>query len=84
MELKYWRTKVGAEVDFIVEKSGQLFPIEVKSNIKSAKLTRSFRNFVGEYKPKQGFILSLDYSDEIMLKKTKINFTQIFRVGRLL
>ena len=32
--LKFWRTKVGAEVDFIIDKSDIIYPIECKSILK--------------------------------------------------
>lgn len=31
-EISYWRTVVGEEVDFVIETSGQLIPIEVKAS----------------------------------------------------
>jgi len=82
-ELKYWRTKVGAEVDFVFEEGGEIVPIEVKSHLKSSKLTRSFRNFVQEYKPEQGFILSLDYTDKIKLGKSVVYYNPLFTVGKI-
>ena len=83
LELKYWRTKVGAEVDFVIEKEGQLIPIEVKSGLKAAKVTRSFRNFVELYKPKKSFILSRDFEGNLNLGKSKIFFELLFKAGKL-
>ncbi|MBI5170669.1 MAG: ATP-binding protein [Candidatus Eisenbacteria bacterium] len=46
-ELTYWRTASGEEVDFVVEASGQLLPIEVKATarprLSDASHLRSFR-----------------------------------------
>ena len=58
---KYWHTKSGAEVDFIIEKKNKLIPIEIKSLLKEAKLTRSFSSFFEKYNPKKGYIGSLEF-----------------------
>jgi len=84
IELKYWRTKAGAEVDFIIEKEGKIIPLEVKSNLKNSKITRSFRNFLEKYKPKQSFIFSQAYLDKIKFKNASLYFTPLFSVGKIL
>lgn len=84
IELKYWRTKTGAEVDFIIEHKNKIIPIEIKSNLRSPKLTRSFRNFLESYKSKEGFILSRDYSDKIRLEKSAVFFKPLFGVEGIL
>ena len=52
LDVRYWRTKSGAEVDFVVEKNGKALPIEVKSELKRPKITRSFASFIERYKPR--------------------------------
>lgn len=54
-ELRYWRTKGGAEVDFIIEKDGNLVPVEVKSSLKSTP-GRSLINFTKKYGSKVALI----------------------------
>jgi len=83
IELKYWRTKAGAEVDFIIEHEGEIIPIEVKSNLRDSKITRSFRNFLESYKSKRGFILSKDYSGKLKVGNSQIDFMPLFGVGRV-
>jgi predicted AAA+ superfamily ATPase len=78
IDVKYWRTKSKAEVDFIIEKKGNLIPIEIKSDLKEAKLTRSFFNFFEKYKPKKGFI----FSERLIKQKDKIKFRPIFSVSK--
>lgn len=53
-ELKYWRTKSQAEVDFILEQERPI-PFEIKTK---PKLTRSFRSFQSKYKPQVSFVLN--------------------------
>lgn len=58
---KYWRTKAGAEVDFVVEKNNKLVPIEVKLS-SGNRIERGFRSFIETYKPKRAVVVS--YSGE--------------------
>jgi predicted AAA+ superfamily ATPase len=81
-ELKYWRTKFKAEVDFILEKNGETIPIEVKSQLNDKKITRSFRNFLDMYEPKKGFIFSYNLIDSMNIKKTKVDFRGIVEIGK--
>ena len=57
-KLHYWRTKGGAEVDFILKKGKILIPIEVK--VGGKKIKRGFYSFIETYKPKLAFIATLD------------------------
>ncbi len=54
-EVRYWRTKGMAEVDFILFKNNELIPVEVKSlgNIK-----RGFLSFLKRYNPKRAIVFS--------------------------
>lgn len=74
MDLRYWRTKSGAEVDFIYEKANQTIPIEIKSYLKSDNVEKSFRSFITKYSPKIGFILSTNYNNERKIENTNIYF----------
>jgi predicted AAA+ superfamily ATPase len=59
LEPKYWRTKAGAEIDFIMEKKGTILPIEVKKQIKPEQIPRAIHSFMEEYKSKKAIILSM-------------------------
>ena len=78
LDVKYWRTKSKAEIDFVIENEGNLIPIEVKSDLKSIKLTKSFLSFINKYKLKKGLILS----EKLFTNKNKIKFRPIFSVNR--
>ncbi len=60
-KLHYWRTKSGAEVDFILNDKT---PVEVKQVLREAKLTRSFRSFLQTYKPDEAYVVSRNFSGE--------------------
>ena len=78
VELKYWRTKSKAEVDFIVEKNGKAIPLEVKSTLAKPKLSLSFISFLEKYSPRKSIILS----EELFADQNNIKFRPIFSVAR--
>lgn len=86
IKLYFWRTKGGAEVDFIFYKNQECFyPIEVKyQNLKQPKISRSFRSFVDAYQPKKGFIVTQEFSDTIQLENTEVFFIPLRKLVRLL
>jgi len=58
-EIKYWRTKQGAEVDFVIEFQNELIPIEVKYQESSdTNITRSFQNFLNKYKQRKAIVIT--------------------------
>lgn len=52
----YWQSERGAEIDFVIQRDGQLIPIEVKSadNTKA----KSLRVYMDTYKPAYAIKLS--------------------------
>jgi predicted AAA+ superfamily ATPase len=54
---KYWRTKSGAEVDFIIEIEGKIIPVEVKLSADTA-VERSMRSFIDAYNPEKALVVS--------------------------
>lgn len=62
IEIKFWRTKSKAEVDFIIEKGGELIAIESKSSYSSR--TRSLMNFKNKYDPFLTVIANPDVLEE--------------------
>lgn len=73
-KLKFWRTKVGAEVDFIFEHGEYIVPIECKSLLKTPSMSRGFQNFLSLYQPPKGFVLNGNLFDKISFDKTEIYF----------
>lgn len=76
--IKYWRTKSKAEVDFIIEKKDKVTPVEIKSNLKKPKFTKSFHSFLDKYKIKKGLVLS----ERLSKDKNEIKFRPIFSISR--
>ncbi len=72
--LRYWRTKSGAEVDFIVEKHGEMLPVEVKTVLHKPVVSRSFRSFLEKYSPPRGIILSSHLCEKTMIGSIPVEF----------
>jgi len=73
--IKYWRTTGKAEVDFIVERKNEIIPVEVKySFFNSPKVSRGFRSFILEYKPKRAIILTKSFWGEFKIESTLVKF----------
>lgn len=53
-QVKYWRTKSKAEVDYLIEKDERVTPIEVKTT--TAKITTGLKSFIKTYKPEKAYI----------------------------
>ena len=79
-DLKYYRTKNGAEVDFIVDDK---IPIEIKSNLTSIKISKSYHYFLENYKPKVGYVLNFNQIGEKRFNGVDIAFLPHF-LGRLI
>jgi len=82
--IHFWRTKDGAEVDFVLDVGREQNAVEVKySFLKEPKITRSFRSFIERYNPKRAFIISLNLEDTLIVNETEVNFLPYFKTFRL-
>ncbi|MBI5332341.1 MAG: ATP-binding protein [Candidatus Aenigmarchaeota archaeon] len=78
VDIKYWRTKSKAEVDFVIESKGRIIPLEIKSELNRAKFTPSFISFIEKYKPKKALI----FSEKLMADKNNVRFRPIFSLSK--
>jgi len=77
--LKYWRTLAKAEVDFIVEIGNEIIPIEVKySYLKVGKVSRGFRNFLLQYRPKRAMVLTKGFWGELKIESSLLKFIPVW------
>ena len=72
---KYWRTKAGAEVDFIIENKGEIIPIECK--LKAESVGKSLFSFIDSYKPSRAFIVNY----ESITKEKNVNGCKVSICG---
>ena len=58
-KINYWRTKDGAEVDFITHLGVDILPMEVKNtSLSTIELNQSIHSFITLYKPKKLYLIS--------------------------
>ncbi len=79
-ELKYYRTKNGAEVDFVVDDN---IAVEVKSNLSTKKVSKSFRYFLENYKPQKAFIANYNQVSKEMIGDKEVIFLPHFLIGKI-
>jgi uncharacterized protein len=73
--IKFWRSKAGAEVDFVVEHAGALHGVEGKfASLKRPLLGRSVRSFIEAYAPERLAVVNMRLERELQSEKTIINF----------
>jgi predicted AAA+ superfamily ATPase len=77
--INFWRTKAGAEVDFIVHAGENIVPIEIKySSFKNERLSKSLISFIDTFRPNQAIVLTRDYWGAIQRNRTRILFSPVY------
>lgn len=73
--IHFWRTQDKAEVDFVLDATLKVTPIEVKyTRLKSPETSRSFRSFLTKYKPDKAYIVHLGLNFEAQIEGVKVYF----------
>lgn len=84
-EIHFWRTKSGAEVDFIVKVGQSIIPIEVKyQNMKSPKLSRGFRSFLKSYQPAISAVVTKSLTAKVKEENGTILFLPVSDLDKFL
>ena len=81
IELKYYRTKNGAEVDFVVD---DITPVEIKSNLTSMKISKSYHYYLENYKPTKGYVLNFNQVGKKVFNGVEVTFLPHFMAKDLL
>lgn len=77
--IHFWRTKDGAEVDFVINKGKEQIPVEVKyQTLKNPIIPRSLRSFIVKYHPPQGAVVNLWLDAEAQFEGTNIRFIPFY------
>ena len=77
VKLNYWRTKSKAEIDFVLQKNGEIIPIEVKYSFLPS-IGKSFYSFIEKFSPKKGYVLTQEFCGIKKIKNTKIYFVPVY------
>ncbi|MBN1841013.1 MAG: ATP-binding protein [Deltaproteobacteria bacterium] len=81
IKLNFWRTKDKAEVDFVLERGGNIVPIEVQyKSLKKTVFSRSLRSFIEKYSPDEAYVVNLDYSNTLKINKTTLFFLPYYEL----
>jgi len=71
----FWRSKGGAEVDFVRQHGDTVEAFEAKaSHMKRPKISRSARSFIEAYSPATFYVVNLNLSAEMFINKTAVRW----------
>lgn len=82
--LHFWRTKDGAEIDFLINTGQKVIPCEIKyKNLKKPEITRGMRNYIEKYHPEKAFIINLSLEQKEKKGKTEIQIIPYYLADRI-
>ena len=79
--IHFWRSKSGAEVDFVLRQNDRLIAIEAKAGDTRGKLSRSARSVIEAYAPRQLLVVHTGAREESRLGETTIRFLNLPDLG---
>ncbi len=63
--IRFWRSKSGAEVDFVIGDGPDILAVEAKATaLTGPKLSRSARSFIEAYEPREFWVVNRGYAGE--------------------
>lgn len=77
-DLRFWRTKNKAEVDFVWEKEGILSAVEVKAG-NQTHLPASLASFIEKYAPARAVVFNQTFQKSFTTGKTRVSFRPYWR-----
>lgn len=80
-KVRFWRTKQGAEVDFLIVSGERIVPIEAKLGPKKPRISVGLLNFIEKYPPREAFVVNFSVRSEVTHKKTRIKFIHPYEIG---
>lgn len=84
VSINFWRTKDGAEVDFVIKKGKKIVGVECKfSDFVAPKYTRSLQSFVTKYKPESIYIINKSFTSESQTDNIKATFLSYYEIGKI-
>ncbi|KAF0134795.1 MAG: ATPase [Candidatus Saganbacteria bacterium] len=73
--INFWRTKAGAEVDFVISSKLKPVPFEAKAvSLKNYKVGKSFRSFLRSYQPDKAYFLNLSLNGKRKIDGSEVAF----------
>jgi len=83
--IHFWRSKAGAEVDFVVEQAGRIMALEVKSaDLDQPRLGRSARSFIDAYRPEKFAVLNRSLEATVSMDNCQVDFLTPYHLATAL
>ena len=80
-KLHMWRTKGGAEVDFVVTAGIKAVPYEAKyKEITEPNLSKSILSYIDQYRPNRFYIVNKSYKKMLTIAETEVHFIPYFEL----
>ncbi|EKE14756.1 MAG: hypothetical protein ACD_12C00312G0013 [uncultured bacterium] len=80
-KINFWRTKDGAEVDFIAHLGSDIIPIEVKnSSLDNIDLNQSIHSFIAFYKPRKLYLINKSLDSTLVVNNCEITAIPFFKL----
>lgn len=84
-EVKYWRSKNGAEVDFVILRRSKLVAIEAKATaLQRPRLSRASRSFIDAYAPACFGVLNAALREDINVRGVPVLFRRPWELDEIL
>ena len=76
LDVRYWRTKSQAEVDFVLSAGNKVeLPVEAKyKELDEPKVTKSLRSFIKKYSPEKAVVVNLSLEETVDVEETEVRF----------
>lgn len=83
-DLYFWRTPQGVEVDFVLVRDQEPFPIEVKyQTIKNPIVPSGIKAFVNHYSAKKAFVLTKDFYGKANYNGCEVTFYSLLMTAKI-
>jgi hypothetical protein len=79
--VRYWRSKAGAEVDFVIEHQGRLAACEIKAGDPRERIPRSSLSFIEAYQPEMFVIVGNSEHPARKVGKTLVRFETLSQLA---
>jgi predicted AAA+ superfamily ATPase len=80
-DIRYWRSKSGAEVNLVIQRQGRIDAVEVKAGDSRGRLDRSAMSFIEAYAPRRFFVVNSQEHPDTKVGKTHVHFVKPHQIA---